>query len=256
MGRNDKIIKILNSAFETQFEQLNNTSFKQTIIDEYKNLDETLFLNARTDMSSSQLKKQSQESLKLIENDEELVCKIDQLHNEVLKIDKKRFKEELKADLINSFQIASEKVNENKTKHKLGILFLEHDSDFKACFGGFGKGGYNFPIPKIPQHIEFDFPKELFNGIGQIDYTSGLAPFLDLEKEIGEEKLDVIISELLLSEYYFQLQELFVINTYKLLHETFGELRMEKEKIGINMEKEVFVFGNEHDCGARCIYLF
>lgn len=133
---------------------------------------------------------------------------------------------------------------------KTQIIFLEHDYQPFAVLCGFGRG--NYPILNEPAYFEFNWQEESFCGIGKIDYSK-IWDDLFLLNQILED-LDVYDS-ILDTEFYQNLSDSIKFKTYLLLHEAFNQIGIEAFK-GIEIEKPLFIYGNEHDCEAINIFIF
>lgn len=157
---------------------------------------------------------------------------------------------ELKTDILNSIPELKNKIDSENKGYKNQIIFLEYDHEPCAYFCGFGKG--NYPILKKPEYFEFNFREELYNGIGRVDYRK-IWKELTTINEILEE-MD-IYDQVWDTELYQGLLNSVKFKTYLLLNKAFDEIGVQAFD-GIEIEKPLMIYGNEHDCESINIYAF
>ncbi len=158
--------------------------------------------------------------------------------------------ENLKNDILNSISEIKNKIRLENKGFKNQIIFLEYDFQPYAYLCGFGKG--NYPILKKPEYFEFNFEQELYSGIGRIDY-SVLWKDLNNLNEILED-LDIFF-QICETELYQCILNSVVFKTYLFLNEAFEKIGIGAFD-GIDIEKPLFIYGNEHDSEAMNIYVF
>jgi hypothetical protein len=167
-----------------------------------------------------------------------------------MEFDEKKIIAELKTDILNSFPELKNKIDSENKGFKNQIIFLEYDYEPYAYFCGFGKG--NYPILKKPEYFEFNFREELYAGIGKVDYCKIWKNLTSLNEIL--EDLD-IYDQVYETELYKSLQNSVKFKTYLLLNKAFDEIGI-KAFDGIEIEKPLMIYGNEHDCESINIYAY
>lgn len=254
MEKNYKIKSQLDRSFIKLFNELENLSFKDVIEREYSNLDKTLFITSGNDISQDHYRNEAKKEIERLEKDQNLIDHVNHLHKKVRDIEIAEFSEKLSHSLIAGFESAAGKIKTTDPGEKLGILFLEYDYDNIAGMYGFPKRDHEFEIFEIPRYVKYHYHVELIREVGMLDFNLGLKPLFEFEKQIDEEKLD-LIKHGMTEAYYFNIVRLFVINNYRVLHDVFSKKQHDIIKLGVPMEEEVFVFVNEHDCEADNLYV-
>jgi hypothetical protein len=167
-----------------------------------------------------------------------------------LNFDKNKIVSNLKADLINAFSEIKIKVQSEKKVIKNQVIFLEYDFSPILSISGYGKGDY--PILKKPEYLEF-YPKdEIYINIEKIDFSLAWKDLISLNSVLEKYGIEDYIIE---SDIYQALNNSFKFTTYILLHKAFEELGT-KFLDGIEIEKPLMIYGNEHDCEPINIYVF
>jgi hypothetical protein len=157
---------------------------------------------------------------------------------------------EFKTDILNSVPKLLQRIDSENNGFKNQIIFLEYDSEPCAYFCGFGKGSY--PILTKPEYFSYNYMEESFNGIGKVDYSKIWNNLTKLNKVLDE--LD-IFDEIWETTLYQSLLNSIKYKTYLLLHEAFDQIGI-KAFNGIEIEKPLMIYGNEHDCESINIYAF
>ena len=167
-----------------------------------------------------------------------------------MELNEKEIIAELKTDILNSITELRNKIDSENKGLKNQIIFLEYDYEPLAYFCGFGKGDY--PILKKPEYFEFNFREELYAGIGKVDYSKIWKKITSIKEILEDLDLDQLIWE---SELYQNLQNSVKFKTYLLLNKAFEEIGVESFK-GIEIEKPLMIYGNEHDCEPINIFSY
>lgn len=204
---------------------------------------------------SNNYKQEKLDHLNKFLNDSELHEGIDNLMNSLLDYNTEEIQANIAHQFISNLKEISSTLSDDKKEFKLNLLFLENDYEPRACFCGFDDENYEFKLLSGKEYLEFDYKKELFNGVGNFDFSPLIAPFLKFEKDIGEEKANEI--ELLLTSMgsLEEIKRLFIINSYRGIHNTLDKIKGEIRNINIPMRDSVHVFGNEHDMEQFTIYV-
>ena len=158
--------------------------------------------------------------------------------------------DELKNDILNSIPELKNKINSENKGLKNQIIFLEYDDEPYAYFVGFGRG--NHPILKKPEYFDFNFKEELYAGIGKVDYSNIWSEFINFNEIL--EGLDIYF-QVWETELYQSLLNTIRFKTYLFLHDAFDQIGIKAFK-GIEIEKPLMIYGNEHDCEPINIYAF
>lgn len=198
--------------------------------------------------------KESKANIKELLNDTQLHKQIDDVIGELIDIRDTRYQQQIENQLLENFtSISSDISNENNLK--LNMLFMEHNYDPAAYFCGYDDPDYQFELLSGQEYLEFNYRNELFNGLGEFDYTPFLSPIVNLEKELGEDKVDMI-NEALTDGYYLEeLKKLFLLNTFYGVHLSMNRLKSTIRNMNIPLRDEVFIFANEHDCEQLNIFV-
>ena len=154
-----------------------------------------------------------------------------------------------KKDITTSLTEIACKIKSENRNFDNQIIFLENGFEPYAYFCGFGKGDY--PILMEPSYIEYNFREEIYNGLGKVDYSIIFKDLVFLNELVVEREIDEQIAE---TNYYQSLQNAVKYKTYLLLHESFDQLGVDVFE-GIEIEKPLYIYANEHDCEAMNIYV-
>lgn len=238
---NEEITSNLTSLFNINIEVIKNTSIEKMFNELIK---ENLDFGALTNVFDND----EIQSLKKAKKNTELISAFENAKK--MEFDEKEIIAELKADILNSIPELKNKIDSENKGFKNQIIFLEHDYEPYAYFCGFGKG--NYPILKTPEYFEFNFREELYAGIGKVDYGKIWRELTSINKIL--EDLD-IYDQVWDTELYQGLLNSIKFKTYLLLHKAFNEIEM-KAFDGIEIEKPLMIYGNEHDCESINIYAF
>lgn len=159
-----------------------------------------------------------------------------------------------KNEILESLEIIKKKVESEKKEFKTQLVFIEHDCDPVACFCGFGEGDY--PILEAPKYIDFNYEKELFNGVGQIDYSQLWNAKVEFEEILEEADDELDMRDLILNtEEYNRIQSAYKFKTFSVLYEAFDQISFQSFE-GIPVTLPLFIFGNEHDCESINVYVY
>jgi hypothetical protein len=186
--------------------------------------------------------------LKKALNNEELKGSFENVVN--LNLEEDLIISEFISDIKESVNALKKEIALKKPNFKNQIIFIEHDQLLSACFCGFGEGDY--PILSEPEYVEFDYDKELYNGIGFIDYKKVSSSLFSFDLMIEKLELDNYISS---SNFYECLKESYKYKIYLLLSQAFNQIGIEVFD-GINVKKPLYIYGKEHDCEAINIITF
>ncbi len=243
---NDEIKNNLQGLLETNLNNLQNSSLEgmfDKLVNEnpYQiNLDGTItnLYNA-----SNEVKK-----INDAKKNPRLILAFDKIKK--MEFDEKEIVAEFKIDILNSIQEIKNIVSIDNKDLKNQIIFLEYNYEPYAYFCGFGKG--NYPILKNPEYFEFNYQEELYNGLGKIDYRKMWKELITINDILEELDIyDIVWS----TELYQYLLNSLKFKTYLLLHKAFDQIGI-KEFNGIEIEKPLMIYGNEHDCEAINIYAY
>lgn len=167
-----------------------------------------------------------------------------------LNLDENKILSNFKFDLINAFSEIKLNVQSEQKGIKNQAIFLEYDFQPIASIFGYGKG--NYPILKRPKYLESYPTEEIYMSIKKNDYSLAWKDLISLNNVLEKFEIDDYIME---SDIYQSLSNSFKFKTYILLHKAFNELGI-KILDGIDIEKPVMIYGNEHDCEPINIYAF
>lgn len=152
-------------------------------------------------------------------------------------------RQHLYENLKKAFQLAIEKQKE--TQIDTQIIFLEYDYAPYFCLCGFGEGDY--PLLKKPEYIKFDYTKEVFNGIGKVDFSPIWQP---IQTEWADEIFSIDLN------YFSNIKKMYVCLAYLMLHEVFQEFVKDAVFLELKKTTPLFIYANEHDCAPSNIYIF
>lgn len=155
-----------------------------------------------------------------------------------------------KIELSTAFSEIRSKLLLEDNKIKNQVIFLEYDFLPIASISGFEKGDY--PLLTTPQYLD-DYPKQqIYTHFEKIDYRQVWKNLMSLISILEEFEIDDLIME---TDIYQALHNAYIFKTYILLHKAFDQLGITLLD-GIEIEKPVMVYGNEHDCEQMSIYVF
>lgn len=215
---------------------LNHLSFKTMIEEELAGLskDEEKYKN-----------------LVAIHEDKTAIEQLNKLYVKLNDIDTSTAKEILTDGIIRTL----EKRNASPKSYELNILLLEHDFEPQFCLCGFDDDNFREQILDRNNYLKFDDTKELFNGIGVIDYSECIKPLTEIEEYLGLEKVNSLESTYV-EEVLKLIHEVYYLNTYKILNELFEERRKEiLTQKNLNLKTQIHIYANEHDMEERNIFI-
>lgn len=243
---NEEVKSNLEKLFNNNFELFKNSSIEETL-DEFIN-DNPIVLDLNVDQKTNLFDNQKIKNLERAKKNSELISLFEIAKK--MEFNDKEIISDLKTDILNSIPVLKQKIDSENNGFKNQIIFLEYDYEPYANFSGFGKG--NYPILKEPEYFDFNYMEELYNGIGKVDYTKIWKDLTKLDEIL--EDLD-IYDEVWDSTLYQGLLNSVKFKTYLFLNEAFDQIGIESFK-GIEIEKPLFIYGNEHDCEAINIFVF
>ena len=243
---NTEIISNLTNLFNINLEVIKNTSIEK-MFNELINENPKAF-NVNLGVLTNLFDNDEIKSFKKAKKNTELISAFNTAKK--MEFDENKIIAELKTDIINSIPELKSKIDSENKGFKNQIMFLEYDYEPYAYFCGFGKG--NYPILKTPEYFEVNFREELYAGIGKVDYSK-IWKELSLINEILED-LD-IYDQVCETKLYQNLLNCVKFKTYLLLNKAFNEIGINAFD-GIEIEKPLMIYGNEHDCESINIYAY
>ena len=210
------------------------------------------FANPEADIES--YKREWKNNIKELLNDTHLHKQIDDVICELIDIRHSLYQQQIENQLIENFTNISSSIS-NDNSFQLNILFMEHNYDPEAYFCGYDDPDYQFELLSGQEYLKYNHDKDLFNGVGRFDYTSFLSPILNFEKELGEDKVDMINEALTEGYYLEEIKKLFLLNTFYGIHLSMDRLTDTIRKMDIPLHDEVFIFANEHDCEQLNVFV-
>lgn len=239
-----KIKKNLTNLFNENYQKIAKVSFSH-MIDE--NIEET---NNGYKSKGIYNYLEDQEAINLIKLKENRKLHASFIKAQSLDIDEQKIITGFIHDIKKSIEKIKIKLKESKQNFSNQIIFLGYDHLPEAWFSGYGKG--NYPILDKPEYFEFNFSEEMYVGIGKIDYSNVWSNLISLNEQL--EDLDVF-DALATTDTYNYLLNSYLFKTYLLLFKAFDNIMIEEFE-GINIEKPLFIYGNEHDCEPMNIYIY
>ncbi len=245
MNINSKVILNLENLFEENYKEIKYPCLSQWLdfltvenpdvfsISEQKNVN-------FYDKESLNKFKKAKKNIKLLEFYETL---IEFSINETEVIDR------LSKDLKSSFEKIKKGVKDIKDS-KIQIILLTYSHEPYAWISGFGEGDY--PILNKPEHFDFNYQKDFFEIIGNVDYSYIWDNLLRFEESLEETE---IFDDIFESDFYQNIRNSYIFKTYLLLNKAFSENKKELFN-GLNIKKPLFIYGNEHDCEKINIYSY
>ncbi|WP_350292266.1 hypothetical protein [uncultured Croceitalea sp.] len=188
-------------------------------------------------------------------NDSELHSELYNLSASLVDIRNTEVQNKIEYQLLNNLSNIASTISNTRSNNMLNLLFLEHDYEYQACFCGFDDKNYHFKLLSGEKYLEYNYEKELFNGLGNFDYSPILSPILNFEEKVGQKRVDDIYENLCVSSYIEEIKELHLLNAYLGIHICLCRIENDFRKIKIPMMDKVYIFGNEHDCEQLNIYV-
>jgi predicted DNA-binding protein len=194
------------------------------------------------------LRDQEVVDLKKALKNKELIVSFENVIN--LNVDEDLIISEFVSDINKSVIALKKEIAIKKPNFKNQIIFIEHDQLLSGYFCGFGEGDY--PILSQPEYIKFDYHKELYSGIGFIDYKKVSANLFSFDLILENLDLENYIS---FSNFYECLQESYKYKIYLLLNKAFNQIGIEVFD-GIDVKKPLYIYGNERNCESINIIIY
>ena len=245
---NAEIKSNLEILLNSNLEVIRNSSIEKMFNELIRENDNPKSIRINLGVISSYFDNDEIKSFKKGKNNSELISVFDKLKKMVF--NEKAIVDKLKSDIKASIPLLKNKIDSENKGFKNQIIFLEYDDVPNAYFCGFGKG--NYPVLKKPEHFKFNFREELYAGIGKVDYSNIWKELISFNEIL--EGLDIYY-QVWNSELYQNLLNSIRFKTYLFLHEAFDQIGI-KSFDGIEIEKPLMIYGNEHDCEPINIYAF
>ena len=240
----------LQNLFNRQFEKIRDKSFHDFIDIVMKDNPEALNL----DNNSVGLLYDDLELLKLEKLKTNQI--LAELYNSLISKLKPEFNvsDSFKLDILNSIEKIKKKVKGNSNRFENQIIFLVYDYDPVACFCGFGPGDY--PILEVPKYFDFNSREEVYNGIGEINYTKLWKEKIDFDELLTELDEEIDLGDLIFNtDIYDCLRSAYKTKTDLMLFEAFDKISLDSFS-GIPIKLPLFIFSNEHDCKPMNVYIY
>ena len=236
LNRNSRIKENLLKSINEYSNELNHLSFKKMIEEE---------------LSEVSKNDEKFKILTSIYEDKIAIEQLDHLYSNLENIDSNKAKKILTNGIISTL----EKSIEFPKSYELNILLLEHDFEPQFCLCGFDDRNFCEQILDGNNYLEFDDTKDLFNGIGEIDFSECLKPLIEIEKYLGFKKISCLESTSI-DEILTLINEVYHLNTYKILNELFEERGKEiLNQKKLNLKNKIHIYVNEHEMEERNIYI-
>lgn len=229
--------------------------FPKLLQHELDNLDNVVWMSS-PDFDAEEAKAENKALLTKLLNDKELHESIAALLDTTVNIDQRNIQEHVESQLLGGFSDIASSIRQRQPNFKLNLLFIEHDHGPEATFCGFEDLNYEFEILSGQDYLDYEFEKELFNGVGQFDYTPFLTPLLNFEAAIGEEKVDEINEAISMYGYMEEVKKYFLLYAYLSIHDSFDKIKHKINQFEIPRHDEVFMFVNEHDCEQLNVWVW
>lgn len=198
-----------------------------------------------------ELKKEHETELMKLMDDDTLQVKMDGVLDHLINPNDTHVQDSLRQELYQCIEHlkVTKKENENS---KYNLLFFEHDFDNLAFLSGYEDLGYQFNLLSGKEYLKFDYNRAFYSSENSVNYNPFLLPILNLEEDLGEDKVDIINETL---EYFYELKALFIQNAYLALHICFEKNAQDIRHLDSPFHEQVYVFANEHDCEQMNIYV-
>ena len=250
MKRNEIIKDQLKSHIATSLQIFRQNPFSEQIHNHVYEFNNVTYVNHPDCTVFSDQKEWKENVIELL-NDKELHNEIDSLYRRLTDINGKQAQDYIEDQLVNSLSKISSNILLNQNNYELNLLFLEHDYDYKACFCGFDDSNYSFRLLSGAEYLNYEYKKELFNGVGIFDYNPLFNPVIKIENELGSNEDKALV----VGYYLEEIKKLYLLNAYLGIHICLERIKDLVKKINIPKREEVFIFGNEHDCEQLNIYV-
>lgn len=228
-------------------------SYPRLLKQELNILDEIKWV-ASPEVDIESFKKECENNIKELLNDTNLHKQIDNVIGELIDIRSTLYQEHIENQLLDNFSEISSSISD-ENDFKLNMLFIEHNYEPEAYFCGYDDSDYQFELLSGQEYLKYNHDKDLFNGVGMFDYRKFLSPILNFERELSEDKVDMINEALTEGYYLEEIKKLYLLNTFYGIHLSMDKLKNTIRNMYIPLHDEVFIFANEHDCEQLNIYV-
>lgn len=250
MDKNPEIKRNLENHINRIKKAFKDRPFLATLEKELKEF-KTVPWFASPGVDVDELKKEHETNLLKLLDDHSMQKKMNGLLDALIDPNDRHIQDKLKTELFLS--IESLEIHKKRTEHsRYNLLFFEHDFDYRAFLTGFEDLGYQFGILSGKEYLKFDHNPVYCMSKNSVNYDQFLFPILNIEEELGEDKIELINE---VSEYLYEVKDLFVRNAYLALHLCFEQNHQEIRQIDSPSHEQVYVFANEHDCEQMNIYV-
>jgi hypothetical protein len=207
--------------------------------------------NPEIDMEA--LKKQAKADLIAMSKNNKLHQEMQDLVDQLVDVRSPEIQKFIEDQFLTNFKRFAELLSEQNNQFTLSLLFIEHDYGPEAYFCGFDDPSYSYELLYGKSYLKYDYEKEILNGDGSFDFKPLLQPCIDFEHRIGEEEYYAINET---SDWYVSdIEKLYRLNAYLGIHLCLENIKDKVRDIGIPMHRDVYFFGNEHDCEQYSIYV-
>lgn len=129
------------------------------------------------------------------------------------------------------------------------IIFFEYDYEPEFSIYGYGMGDYN--VLYKPTYFDFNYNDEVFYKASALNFSSISKNKTDLNKFLEELDFDAFYN----TNYFETLLQFYKYKVFYLLHKSIDIIGIDLFD-GINIEKPLFLYGNEKGCEPISIYVF
>lgn len=251
MNKNEIVISHINSELNKVWNYLETTSFEELIKKEISEIDRVKFIPS-AGLSASEMKEINLNELNSLLENKYLINYMDQFHHNIKSLNNSRLESQLGNDFLQSIKESTQSKVNDANENPVGLILIEYDFEHIASVSGYEKGKFDFPILKTPKYINYDYKKEIFQSVMNLDLRNSFYPFLNIEENLGKENFELIEETTTFEfEYRENLYNLFLLNCCKNLSNGIQKLSKEIIKLNLNLEQEIYVYINEHDCEKR-----
>jgi len=252
MTNKNKIIKDnLHNLYKKLSEELAQTSFEQSLLNEIEQTSEIIYTHQDGLITPDELRQRHIDKLNKLLSNKKLIDDLNNLPDTIHSIDKQKAKKHLRAKVLDALKSAESQCK-NKENYKMNMIFFEYDYDPSFSVVGHEDLSYQDVILDGSSYIKTNWSKFVFERI-HFDFSICMKPILKFEEKVGEDIL-LDISNTFSDEHYEKIKNLYILNTYIMLNEVFDEIADNILQLKIPMADKVHVFANEHDCEHFSIY--